>query len=89
MKIITLKAPDFIKLESIEVKEIVISVRNSIFTNRNGKKDVVIKKFFSQHEGNWGERVQGGFLQIIGIIAQESGEVLRKYEELPDYSMYL
>ena len=89
MKVITLKAPDFIKLESIEVKEIDISIHNSMFTNRNGKKDIVIKKFFPQHKGNWGERVQGGFLRIIGIIAQESGEVLRKYEELPDYSMYL
>ena len=89
MKVITLKAPDFIKMESIEVKEIDISIHNSMFTNRNGKKDIIIKKFFPQHKGNWGERVQGGFMRVIGIIAQESGEVLRKYEELPDYSMYL
>ena len=87
--ITVLKAPEFITSETIEVKDIEIVVHKSIFTNRVGKNDIVIKKFYPQHKDNWGEKVPGGFMRVIGIIAQESGEVLREYEVLPDYSKYL
>ena len=60
--------------------------KNSIFTNRNGKQDYLVRRRVSDDEFNktGGSREDDGHKYcLIAIYAAETGEMLRSYEPHP------
>jgi hypothetical protein len=55
-----------------------ITLTNSPFVSRQGKKDCVISV-----KGNWGVRKKDGYYHSVIRLAFESGEILRQYEPFP------
>jgi hypothetical protein len=55
-----------------------VEVKNSVFTNRSGKRDIVISKRASH-----GFMFDGNRYTTIARVAAESGEFVRHYESLP------
>lgn len=65
----------------LQIGNLTITRRPSIFVSRNGKQDCVISIFTPiGDKDQWGVRVDGGYRRIIARIECETGRIIHHFE---------